>query len=651
MLGRGSRGYGLCLILGALAGMASTLYTNRRLEVIQSRYGGATILLEAEAESVSPSYYEGVVDAVLHVQQVEGVAADFHVECLNAPICDAGDVIRGRFSLEVPTDDAQNVYADGIDLEAEYQRGYTLLGQSTSFRARTARLQKHLSEGLRSELSSDEAGVLAAMVAGDRNYLSREMNSAYRAAGLSHVLVVSGMHVTILCGGFLPRRKRLQSYASRRVGAVLRALMALLLVGVTGMTPSVMRAAVAVWVSALGVWIYGPADTLTSLALAGFLMTMGNSYAVCDIGFELSFAAVLGTSAGSELDRRGRAAFERAHPRTTAKPRLWQRGAGWLWDTLCVSACASAATFPVLVLRGLCASLYALVSSVTVLWLVDPLMILGLGAAVTSLVPFAEPVRYALAWCAGLLTRVINQWAVMVSGWPGAQIRFDTAYAAVVCLILMALCWLASRWKVRLRVSVPTVALAAVIAVGAGNALNRDVVRVELTGTAASPAAVITCNDGAIVLFRGSVSTQRSIENLLQRRGIRRAALLIDLRTDPHTLCTVETDMNIFPFMMDAYDYRVLKEPWAKTEILRTQDGYAVRIEAAGRYLITLGGDVRLATPVEADWLLASSSDPACVDYQNILALSDGYSWMEGVTVNTASFLALRPDGGMRVQS
>ena len=37
------------------------------------------------------------------------------------------------------------------------------------------------------------------------------------------------------------------------------------LVGVTGFTPSVLRAAGAVWLSALGVWVYGPPDALTSL--------------------------------------------------------------------------------------------------------------------------------------------------------------------------------------------------------------------------------------------------------------------------------------------------------------------------------------------------------------------------------------------------
>lgn len=122
-------------------------------------------------------------------------------------------------------------------------------------------------------MNEDAGGVLAAMTVGDRNHLSSALRSAYRGAGLSHVLVVSGMHVSILCGDVFGRRRRERSYRSRRVKALFTAFLALLLAGVTGFTPSVCRAAVAVWVSALGVWVYGASDALTSLAAAGILMT------------------------------------------------------------------------------------------------------------------------------------------------------------------------------------------------------------------------------------------------------------------------------------------------------------------------------------------------------------------------------------------
>ena len=114
----------------------------------------------------------------------------------------------------------------------------------------------------------------------------------------------------------------------------------------------------------------------------------------------------------------------------------------------------SMATFPVLVLRGMSTSLYALVSGAAVLWLVEPILLTGLGAALLGLV---------LHWLrpSGCARAARNYWqrcwtaGTLVSGWPGAQIWFDTAYAAVVCLLLAGLCWLAFHNGVRLRVALP----------------------------------------------------------------------------------------------------------------------------------------------------------------------------------------------------
>ena len=203
-----------------------------------------------------------------------------------------------------------------------------------------------------------------------------------------------------------------------------------------------------------------------------------------------------------------------------------------LTETVCIGVCASAAAFPVLVLRGLSVSLWAVASGVAVLWMVKPMMLLGLGTAFAGLVPVAGPLYLLLGKAAEALTGLLNRWAVWVSAKPGAGLYFDTNYAALVCLLLMALCGLAHLWKVRLRVAVPGLLLTAALAIGAGNALCRDVVHIDLVGSANSPAVVVSQNHTAVVLFRGGASTQRAVENQLARRGVTTVELLADLRLD-----------------------------------------------------------------------------------------------------------------------
>lgn len=647
----------LCLLLGAAAGLAAARHTNARLEQTLEKYAGQTVALTAEVESVSASYYPGIVDAVLRVERVNGRAAEFRVECDTLPVCEAGERVEGRFALEAPEPaDRTTLFADGAALLAKEPQAFARLGQGSSFRARTGRLQKRLSTSLRGEMNEDAGGVLAAMTVGDRNHLSSALRSAYRGASLSHVLVVSGMHVSILCGDVFGRRRRERSYRSRRVKALFTAFLALLLAGVTGFTPSVCRAAVAVWVSALGVWVYGASDALTSLAAAGILMTARNSYAVCDIGFELSFAAVVGTVAGGACIRRIREwwcqDFWKKSENPVRRPwylRVFPDRFWGLAESACISLFASAATFPVLVLRGLSVSLWAVASGVAVLWLVQPMLLLSLGTAFAGLVPVAGPLYLLLGKAAEALTGLLNRWAVWVSSKPGAGLYFDTNYAALVCLLLMALCGLAHLWKVRLRVAVPGLLLTAVLAIGVGNALCRDVVHIDLVGSANSPAVVVSQNHTAVVLFRGGASTQRALENQLARRGVTTVELLADLRLDPENACTLPARTMCRVAVQPVGSAVTRQTSTAAVETLHTRFGCLVRLTIGEQQFVTVSGTVTLAEPVRAQWLLASPAKPEAVQWEQLLSRSDHYQWMQGGEAVYAS-LSLRPSGGWRAE-
>lgn len=656
--GGAARGYAVCLLLGAVLGVGIMEMTGARLAKIQDAYAGRDVTLTAEVESTGRAYTAGRVSAVLMVEKVDGEAVHFRVECASLPKCEAGGRIRGRFSLDVP-DATQRLddYADGIVISAEYLSGMLRLGPSESFRARTARLQAALSRALRKGMAENTGGVLVAMVVGDRSHLTSTLRSAYRGAGLSHALVVSGLHVTIFCGllDALPHKERERSRAYRRARSLLRAGTALLLVGITGATPSVLRAAVAVWVSSLGVWVGGPADTLTSLGAAGVLMCLGNGYAVYDVGFELSFAAVMGTLAGAECAGRGRERYyDRKKKRKSRREKpsravlLFRRFAGGVWDSLCVSLCASVATFPVLVLRGMSTTVWAVASGVAVLWLVGPMLSFGLGAALLGLaaegLPLFEIIRRPVAFCAEGLVWLMNEWAFRVSVLPGASLWFDGTYAALVCLALILLCVMAMRRHIRLRVALPTVILLAALAFGLETALSWNVVNIELVGTRAAPAVVITQREKAVVLFRGSSITQRAVENQLEKRGVRTVELLVDLRMQPEMRCTLQVEKCINAAALAENTTRRASCGEVDLELFRTRQGCILRMRVAGQRFITLSGTVRPAKPIRAEWLLASMARPDNIRYTDCLTLSSKYRWMEE-DAEPVSRLRLRLEG------
>ena len=692
-----ARGYGLWLLLGAALGLGFSVRTGAQFSALTERYDSRTVRLTATVEDLQEGYTRATVRARLRVETADGEAAAFCCQCDGLPLCEAGETIEGWFSLEAPAQaDRPGRYADGVALLAEYERGFRRLGPGSGFRAWSARLQVRLSAALCQALDGDEAGTLAAMIVGDRTRITPELNSAYRAAGLSHVLVVSGMHVTILCGVALPawdRRRWLergQQLAAnlpgnlgaslhrrlgvrliqlqlseprparggfhpalvwrRRLTALWPVVLAALLTGITGFTPSVLRAGAAVCIGALGVWLMAPADPLTSLALGGLWMSALNSYTACDIGFELSFAAVAGTLAGAELVRRrqARKAHEEGGPRPPAL-RLALRAWDAVWEAGCITACASAATFPVLVARGLSTSPYALLSGVAVLWLVQPMMVLGIAAALTGMVPALEVIYRACAWGAAFLVRLLNGWAEMVAAWPGAELAFDTHYAALVSLGLMGLCWLAFRWRVRARVWLPALVLAAGVGIAAGVMFSRDVVQVELTGGVRTPSVVLAQNGQTVVLYRGGSSGRSAVERWLARHGLEQADLLVDLRMEPSRANQPPARRVVTPGRFEPYTDYQAELGGIRLDMLRTSSGIGVRVTVDRWRLGAVSGDFALAGTVPVDWLLASPSSPAAFRWEDMLALGR-YDWMRADAPPAPARLWLRPGGGTKTR-
>ena len=123
----------LCILLGAAVGMASVLHTANRLERIRVQYAGRPLVLTAEVESTADSYDPGIVDAVLHVEKVNGSAASFRVECSALPECKAGERVQGRFILSAPAAGSACMRTASL-----CRRKWTRMGRSLQFWAKAA---------------------------------------------------------------------------------------------------------------------------------------------------------------------------------------------------------------------------------------------------------------------------------------------------------------------------------------------------------------------------------------------------------------------------------------------------------------------------------------------------------------------------------
>ncbi|MDD4081135.1 MAG: ComEC/Rec2 family competence protein [Eubacteriales bacterium] len=136
------------------------------------------------------------------------------------------------------------------------------------------------------------AGLAKALIIGDRDGLSEETTTNFRDAGAAHVLAVSGLHVSLMASMayFVLRRFSL----SHRALFVVFAVLLLAYCRLLDFTPSIVRASILTLVYLLGRAMRRRVDPLTSLAAAFLLILLARPLDLFNLGFQLSFLAVLG---------------------------------------------------------------------------------------------------------------------------------------------------------------------------------------------------------------------------------------------------------------------------------------------------------------------------------------------------------------------
>lgn len=205
-----------------------------------------------------------------------------------------GDHVSALVSLEAPKEtrdfDFLAYYrAKGIFLnarqtgDAQWQPCETI-----PIRLLPAAVRQSMNGKLSTLFTGDEQGFLSGMLTGDRSGLTQSFQFALSAAGMSHIISVSGMHVSFLVGMVL------FLFGKRKWAGLIAVPMMIFFVLMTGAAPSAIRACVMQSMVLVAGLIGREDDALTSLAAALLILLVINPYSIADIGLQLSFLATLG---------------------------------------------------------------------------------------------------------------------------------------------------------------------------------------------------------------------------------------------------------------------------------------------------------------------------------------------------------------------
>ena len=241
------------------------------------------------------------------------------------------------------------------------------------------RLRTHVARSIAPGLEGERRAVLAGIVLGEDEGLSDELQESFKAAGLYHLLAVSGQNVAFLAAAVLVLAwllgiSRLPAEAVA-IGAVVAYVLAV------GWQPSVVRAGVAGVLASLAWLVSRPRDRWHFMALGAATLLAWTPATVFEPGFQLSFAAVASIFL---LVPRLNLVLE-GYP----LPR-------WLREALAISIACGVATAPILWLQFGSIQVYSLLANALVTLAIGPLLGLALLGALLS--PLAPAAALGLAW-------------------------------------------------------------------------------------------------------------------------------------------------------------------------------------------------------------------------------------------------------------
>lgn len=143
-------------------------------------------------------------------------------------------------------------------------------------------------------LKDDQLAVVKALVLGDKSLLTPETKAQFSSAGAMHVLAVSGLHVGIILEILIFIFGRFPRIFSRNAALIISVGIIWIYAGVIDFPPSVVRAGFMFSLLVLGRLLGRQNISLNSLFFAGFVMLLVQPLWLFDIGFQLSFLAMIG---------------------------------------------------------------------------------------------------------------------------------------------------------------------------------------------------------------------------------------------------------------------------------------------------------------------------------------------------------------------
>ncbi|MFM7667453.1 MAG: ComEC/Rec2 family competence protein [Bacteroidota bacterium] len=153
---------------------------------------------------------------------------------------------------------------------------------------------EYLNSTLKENLTGTDLAIAQALILGDKSLLDTETKNAFTNTGAMHILAVSGMHVGLILYLFLAIFGFFPRLLSKKQATIAIVIFLWIYAFITGLSASVLRAVLMFTVLALSQISSKQHDSINTLFFSAFVLLLINPLYVLDIGFQLSYLAMIG---------------------------------------------------------------------------------------------------------------------------------------------------------------------------------------------------------------------------------------------------------------------------------------------------------------------------------------------------------------------
>ena len=407
-------------------------------------------------------------------------------------------------------DQALYLKAEGISgLFYGFGEGAAAVTQPASGLSYTpARMAQQLARLSDAHFTQAQSSLIKGVLLGDKT-MADDLRTAFQAAGVSHILAVSGLHVSYIYAALSVCTKRLR-IKRRFIPWVLLPCL-IFYVCLTGARPSVIRASLMLAVLAFGEGLQENYDSLSALCLAAIVILIRSPAQLYTAGFQLSFLAVLGIILFNK-------------PLCTQ----WERRffpPGSILKALSVTLSATLITLPVMLFHFHSASAAGLLSNLVIVPLVGVLM----GTAVLALIVLAFiPGAAVLTLPVAFLADLILELTAKLSGLGCFSIKGGALSFAALGLLFVAVFWLAGYFNLKkrpVRLALAAFLGVCVLTLGVRPFLKQSL-RVTFLDVGQGDSALVETPSGGAYLIDGGGYEDFGVKRAVKRRPISEQVLL-----------------------------------------------------------------------------------------------------------------------------